>query len=161
MAMVTSCRADWPYYHSTHLPIPGGLRTWTIKGQVVAGPAPPGQLRAQDRCWDGPPFASSGAAGSGACIAAQLNQGRRAVWNRLPWVSSVACRDAARVGSRVPIDDKGYDYPTCRQALRRRGIIPWVARRGVESNTRLGRHRWEVERSLACALICARKLRPL
>jgi IS5 family transposase len=83
--------------------------------------------------------------------------------------------------------DNGYDYPTCRQALRRRGIIPRVARRGVESSQRLGHHRWEVERSLAwllatrrltvryggsadlseaflhlaCALICARRLRPL
>jgi transposase len=83
--------------------------------------------------------------------------------------------------------DKGYDYPGCRQLLRRRGITPRIARRGVESNTRLGRHRWKVERSLAwllanrrlmvryerradilmaflhlgCALLCARKLRPL
>jgi transposase len=83
--------------------------------------------------------------------------------------------------------DQGYDYRTCRQALRRRGIIARVARRGVESNTRLGRHHRKVERSLAwllanrrltvryerradlleafldlaCALICARKLRPL
>jgi transposase len=62
-----------------------------------------------------------------------------------------------------------------------------IARRGVESSARLGRHRWKVERSLArlvanrrltvryerradvltaflhlgCALICAGKLRPL
>jgi IS5 family transposase len=83
--------------------------------------------------------------------------------------------------------DKGYDYPTCRQALRRRSIIPRVARRGIECSQRLGRHRWKVERSLAwllvnrrltvryerradilqallhlaCALICARKLKPL
>jgi len=83
--------------------------------------------------------------------------------------------------------DKGYDYPTCRQLLRRRGITPRIARRGVESTTRLGRHRWKVERSLAwllanrrltvryerradiltaflhlaCVLICARRLCPL
>jgi transposase len=83
--------------------------------------------------------------------------------------------------------DKGYDYPTCRRALRRRGIRPRIARRGLESSQRLGRHRWKVERSLAwllanrrltvryerradilmaflhlaCTLICARKLRPL
>jgi hypothetical protein len=70
---------------------------------------------------------------------------------------------------------------------RSRGICPRIARRGVESSMRLGRHRWKVERSLAwllanrrltvgyerranvltaflhlaCALICARKLRPL
>jgi hypothetical protein len=48
--------------------------------------------------------------------------------------------------------DKGYDYPTCRQLLRRRGICPRVARRGVESNTRVGRLRWKVERSLAWLL---------
>jgi transposase len=45
--------------------------------------------------------------------------------------------------------DKGYDYPRCRQAARRRGIIPRIARRGVESSERLGRHRWVVERTLA------------
>jgi transposase len=83
--------------------------------------------------------------------------------------------------------DKGYDDPTCRRALRRRGITPRIARRRIESNARLGRHRWKVERSLAwllanrrltvryerradlltaflhlaCALICARKLQLL
>jgi transposase len=34
-------------------------------------------------------------------------------------------------------------------ALRRRGITPRIARRGVESSKRLGRHRYVVERSLA------------
>jgi len=73
-----------------------------------------------------------------------------------------------------------------RRAWRRRGISPRVARRGVESSQRLGRHRWKVERSLAwllanrrltvryerrtdilqaflqlaCALLCARRLEP-
>jgi IS5 family transposase len=41
--------------------------------------------------------------------------------------------------------DKGYDYPRCRKALRKRGIKPRIARRGVESSERLGRHRWVVE----------------
>jgi transposase len=45
--------------------------------------------------------------------------------------------------------DKGYDYPRCRRALRRRGICPRIARRGTESSERLGRHRYVVERSLA------------
>ena len=44
---------------------------------------------------------------------------------------------------------KGYDFAHCRQALRRRGIIPRIARRGIESSQRLGRHRWVVERTLA------------
>jgi IS5 family transposase len=37
--------------------------------------------------------------------------------------------------------DKGYDYPACRRALRRRNISARIARRGVDSSTRLGRHR--------------------
>jgi len=45
--------------------------------------------------------------------------------------------------------DKGYDYLRCRRALRRCGITPRIARRGVESSQRLGRHRHVVERSLA------------
>jgi IS5 family transposase len=45
--------------------------------------------------------------------------------------------------------DKGYDYPRCRRALRRRGITPRIARRGIESSQRLGSHRYVVERSLA------------
>ena len=44
---------------------------------------------------------------------------------------------------------RGYDYPHCRRVLRRRGITPRIARRGVESRDRLGRHRYVVERSLA------------
>jgi hypothetical protein len=43
--------------------------------------------------------------------------------------------------------DKGYDYPRCRRALRRRGVMPRIARRGVESSQRLGRYRYVVERS--------------
>ena len=45
--------------------------------------------------------------------------------------------------------DKGYDYDRCRQALRKRGIIPRIARKGIESKNRLGRHRWVVERTLS------------
>ena len=44
--------------------------------------------------------------------------------------------------------DKGYDYPTCRKAVRRRGITARIARRGIESATRLGRHRYVIERAL-------------
>jgi IS5 family transposase len=42
--------------------------------------------------------------------------------------------------------DKGYDSAANRTWLRQRGIRPRIARRGVESSTRLGRHRWKVER---------------
>jgi transposase len=45
--------------------------------------------------------------------------------------------------------DKGYDYRHCRQALTRRHIKVRIARKGIESSERLGRHRWVVERTLA------------
>ena len=80
--------------------------------------------------------------------------------------------------------DKGYDNNRVRRYLRRRGITARIARRGIDSSERLGRHRWVVERTvawllgyrrlalrydrsettitalttLACALICHRRL---
>jgi transposase len=45
--------------------------------------------------------------------------------------------------------DKGYDYEHLRTWLRRRRITPRIARRGIESSEKLGRHRWVIERSLA------------
>jgi hypothetical protein len=48
--------------------------------------------------------------------------------------------------------DNGYDFPGRRRLLRHQGICPRIARRGVESNTWLGRYRLEVERSLAWLL---------
>ena len=45
--------------------------------------------------------------------------------------------------------DKAYDIPRCRRFLRRRGIKGRIARKGVDSSARLGRHRWVVERTLA------------
>ncbi|KUF38049.1 IS5 family transposase [Comamonas kerstersii] len=43
--------------------------------------------------------------------------------------------------------DKGYDYARCRAHLRKRGILSRIARRGVESSEKLGKHRWVVERT--------------
>ena len=45
--------------------------------------------------------------------------------------------------------DKGYDYRKCRAECRVRGIKHRIARRGIESKERLGRHRWVVERTFA------------
>jgi transposase len=52
--------------------------------------------------------------------------------------------------------DKAYDASTLRRALRARGITPRIARRGIDSSERLGRHRWVVERTLAWLLGCRR-----
>jgi transposase len=45
--------------------------------------------------------------------------------------------------------DKAYDIPRCRRFLHRRRIKVRIARKGIDSSERLGRHRWVVERTLA------------
>lgn len=45
--------------------------------------------------------------------------------------------------------DKGYDAAEHRHWLRSRGITPRIARRGIDSSERLGRHRWKIERTIA------------
>jgi hypothetical protein len=45
--------------------------------------------------------------------------------------------------------DKAYDIPRCRRALTTRHIRIRIARKGIDSSQRLGRHRWVVERTLA------------
>ncbi len=71
----------------------------------------------------------------------------------IPLVQPVpAVRSRRGPGRRRPAKlhaAKGYDYPHLRAWLRRRRITPRIARRGVETATRLGRHRWVVERSFA------------
>ncbi|WP_374935921.1 IS5 family transposase [Streptomyces sp. SM10] len=52
--------------------------------------------------------------------------------------------------------DKGYDYAHLRRWLRERGITHRIARKGVESSQRLGRHRWTVERTMAWLAGCRR-----
>lgn len=58
------------------------------------------------------------------------------------WTPTQASQEAARL-------HKGYDFPRCREALRKRGITPRIARRGIESSEKLGRYRWIVERTLS------------
>src|SRR5215208_3478292 len=57
-----------------------------------------------------------------------------------PWSAEETPQEAAA--------DKGYDFPRCREALRKRGITPRIARRGIDSSEKLGRYRWAVERTL-------------
>ncbi|MFT7836780.1 IS5 family transposase [Saccharothrix sp. BKS2] len=45
--------------------------------------------------------------------------------------------------------DKAYDIDHLRRWLRDRGTIPRIARKGIESSQRLGRHRWVVERTIS------------
>jgi IS5 family transposase len=79
----------------------------------------------------------------------------QAVLDDVPAVRTPAGRRRTRTGTVHA--DKGYDSAANRAYLRRRGIRPRIARRGIEPSTRLGRHRWRVERSLSW-LSCWRRL---
>jgi transposase len=52
--------------------------------------------------------------------------------------------------------DKGYDYDHLRRWLCQRGIRHRIARKGIESSQRLGRHRWVVERTVSWLAGCRR-----
>ncbi|MFG2621297.1 IS5 family transposase [Streptomyces sp. NPDC048507] len=52
--------------------------------------------------------------------------------------------------------DKGDDYGHLRNWLRRRRIVPRIARRGIEASDTLGRHRWVVERTVSWLNGCRR-----
>ena len=45
--------------------------------------------------------------------------------------------------------DKAYDIPRCRAFLKHRRIRDRIARKNVETSTRLGRHRWVIERTMS------------
>jgi transposase len=45
--------------------------------------------------------------------------------------------------------DKAYDHTELREWVRDRGIAVRIARKGIESSEKLGRHRWVIERSMA------------
>jgi transposase len=78
-----------------------------------------------------------------------------ALLDDVPAVRTVSGRRRTRPGK---VDaDKAYDSAANRAYLRRRGITPRIARRGVESSSRLGRHRWRIERTLSW-LSCYRRL---
>jgi transposase len=59
-------------------------------------------------------------------------------------------------GRRNCTPTSGYDYNHLRRWLRSRGIRHRIARKGVESSQRLGRHRWVVERTVSWLAGCRR-----
>ncbi|WP_307793484.1 IS5 family transposase [Amycolatopsis sp. MtRt-6] len=45
--------------------------------------------------------------------------------------------------------DKAYDQPGLRRWVRDRGIKVRIARKGIETSKKLGKHRWVIERTMA------------
>ncbi len=67
----------------------------------------------------------------------------------IPAIRSPRGRAAGDRASCTPTGDrKAYDNNELRAWLRGRGIIPRIARKGIESSTRLGLHRWVIERTV-------------
>lgn len=52
-----------------------------------------------------------------------------------------------------------YDFDHLRNWLRRRQIVPRIVRRGVETSSRLDKHRWVVERTMSWLNGCRQLLR--
>lgn len=52
--------------------------------------------------------------------------------------------------------NKGYNYPHLRAFPCSRGVIPHIARRGIESSHRLDRHHWVIERTVSWLSGCRR-----
>jgi transposase len=77
-----------------------------------------------------------------------------ALLDDVPAVRTPAGRRRCRPGKVHA--DKAYDHRRCRVYLHRRRIKARIARRGIESSERLGRHRWKVERTVAWLLGCRR-----
>lgn len=50
---------------------------------------------------------------------------------------------------RKPHADKAYDQVELRAWVRDRGIAVRIARKGIESSQKLGKHRWVIERTIA------------
>ncbi|MFF4414233.1 IS5 family transposase [Streptosporangium sp. NPDC001559] len=80
-----------------------------------------------------------------------------------PMVLALPLRhDPVRGGCRKPGKlhaGKAYDHPELRRWLRGRRIGVRIARKGVESGQRLGRHRWVIERTISW-LLGYRRLSP-
>jgi transposase len=70
-----------------------------------------------------------------------------ALLDRIPPIKRPRGRPRRRPGKLHA--DKAYDMPRCRQALSQRHIKVRIARKGIDSSARLGRHRWVIERTLA------------
>jgi hypothetical protein len=45
--------------------------------------------------------------------------------------------------------DKAYQSADVLRWLRQRRIVPRIARKGIDSSQRLGRHRWKIERTIS------------
>lgn len=84
-----------------------------------------------------------------ACLLSGTNRNDRKLLEPLldaaPRVRGRSGRPRSRPAK--PHADEAYDHAFCREACPRRGVAPRIARKGVESSERLGRHRWRVERT--------------
>ncbi|MEU9008123.1 transposase, partial [Streptomyces sp. NPDC048551] len=81
-----------------------------------------------------------------------------AVWCGDDWACAAdgAGRLVGVVRTRGAVGAGCYDYDHLRNWLRRRQIVPRIARRGIEASDRLGRHRWVVERTMSWLNGCRR-----
>jgi transposase len=92
--------------------------------------------------------------GSGVPLAWTLTRGNRndvtqllELLDRVPPVRGRIGRPRRR--PQTLIADRGYDHDKYRRLVWQRGVKPIIARRQIEHDSGLGRHRWLVERTFA------------
>jgi transposase len=67
-----------------------------------------------------------------------------------PLVTAIQSRRGPRRRKPAKLHaDKAYDQPDLRRWVRDRGIKVRIARKGVETSKKLGKHRWVIERTMA------------
>ncbi|MGI5341445.1 IS5 family transposase [Streptomyces sp. CA-181903] len=159
-----------------------GSHVWALKRGAHTGPSPVDRGRTGSKHHlivdrHGTPLAVTLTGGNRHDVTQLLP-----LLNAIPPVRGLRGRPRRR--PRRLFADRGYDYDKYRR-LRRRGITPRIARRGVAHGSGLGKTRWVVERTfawlhqfkrlriryeiranlhlallqLACSIICLRRLR--
>jgi transposase len=126
---------------------PGSASIPAKRGAISSAPTPPTAAnRARSGTCSPTAAASRSARGWPGPTATTAPSSRRGS-TRSPPSSNPPGRRRKRPGK--PHADKAYDIPRCRRALTARRIRIRIARKGIDSSKRLGRHRWVVERTLA------------
>ena len=118
-----------------------GLGRWRTDRPQPCGPAEKGEQASRLDRWAGVPLAAT-------TTAANVNEVTqlRGLVEAIPPVRGKSGRPSRP--DRL-YGDRGYDSEPERRWLRRRGIEPFLARRGTEHGSRLGIYRWVVERTLS------------
>ncbi|GAA4974578.1 hypothetical protein GCM10023225_14660 [Kineococcus glutinatus] len=124
-----------------------GSHVRALKGGAHTGPSP------VDRSRKGSKHHLLTDAGGVPLVVSLTGGNRHDVTQPLPLIDAFPVVRGIRGRPRLRPDclyaDRGYDFDVYRRALRTRGMVPRIARRGIAHGSGLGARRWVVERTFA------------